>query len=128
MERPSRVKRAICFHSIRKRRPSIQSWTFEAGKGESSLSRVDREWPQQIILPADECLGQQLRRKGRRREASGRVWRRMVRPSAVRPWQPLDESQTSEAEVLLIAWSDAEHDLLRRLGLRSKRWGRGRVD
>ena len=28
-------------------------------KGELSPSRVDREWPHQIMLPADECLGQQ---------------------------------------------------------------------
>jgi len=28
-------------------------------KGELSPSRVDREWPHQIMLSADECLGQQ---------------------------------------------------------------------
>jgi hypothetical protein len=28
-------------------------------KSELSPSRVDREWPHQIMLPADECLGQQ---------------------------------------------------------------------
>ena len=30
-------------------------------KGELSPSRVDREWPHQIMLPADECLGQQYK-------------------------------------------------------------------
>ena len=28
-------------------------------KGELSPSRVDREWRHQIMLPAEECLGQQ---------------------------------------------------------------------
>jgi len=28
-------------------------------KGELSPSRIDREWPHQIMLPAEECLGQQ---------------------------------------------------------------------
>ena len=28
-------------------------------KGELSPSRVDREWPHQIMLPAEDCLGQQ---------------------------------------------------------------------
>src|SRR5437870_10877932 len=27
-------------------------------KGELSPARVDREWPHQVMLPADQCLGQ----------------------------------------------------------------------
>jgi hypothetical protein len=83
-------------------------------KGELSPSRVDREWPHQIVLPADECVGQQdsviaefcadlsmcprghsrrllLRRKCGRREISGAVRRSVVRSSATRPWHQLVE-------------------------------------